>query len=846
MEKTGLYVVEKNNKKILMYNGKQITATAVRQFNTLGLIIDGNNLILEDEIIATSASAGSLSEHDGNIYFNEVVLSTKGYCINITSSDYNKLLNGELVTGYKRYSASDIYNVVADVDNAPEITYTIANGIITFSDNTTQKEQSNALYNNGGDDFTENTLDLEASVNNTTPPFISIRYFNPIVPIGGTIGIEYFVDTYNMASLKHGERSDTFTVILTTKDGRTVTKTSYAGFFDLETPAFSTEGETWFSIECIDSNNVGSVVQYFDILVRDEVTPNYYQMTEQDLTTYNIVPNNNDPQVAYANKVAISNLFAYAKNEGYNGIVMLKNTYYVDYHHTFGTQTYKKAKVDTSTKKITAIEDCTEQDVINSNVARSFKWSSSLNVGSSFAGSSDNMTRWEELRWIYVQNSNKYIYYVSNTSTSNYRNRNDNIIFPDNFTLDLNGSTIKAAPSTDVADGNVIMLNGNYDVHIINGNLEGNLDTYDWELSCIRLGSSRPAEWLNVETILDSRYCSIENVKIRYSVGYGSNIGGTPSNNRQALTYSAINSLDLGEDTVALTNNMVETQLIDLQPYKSDNHDITLGCGDANGYGGYYVGNKREVLYVFYQENNGSYEFVSAVKSKYYFTCKVPNDATHVKAICYGSMDNTVNPYPISMSMIKTMPCSVNILMDNVEYSDSATCAIAPTFVKGLCYNDCTFTNIAANKTYKITDILGDFEDGWQHLQNVAIHNCKVDKKAGHDELCIHFCNGFDFYNNEGIGIYMNNGGLEYGFVFDNKMPFYRPRINAGCRSPFVYYKGNILGSLEINYNGDVSSSKDKTPVDPVIYMEDTTITKFCGYADLKLRNSMNGDVWND
>ena len=836
---------------MLMYNGKQITATAIRPFNTLGLIIDGNNLVLEDEIIATSTSAGTLSEHNGNMYFNEVILSTKGRCINITSSDYNKLLNGELVAGYKSYSALDIYNIVVDIEDAPEITYTIANGVITFSDNTTQKEQSNVLYNNSSDDFTENTLDIEASINSTTPPFVSVRYFNPIVPVGGTIGIEYFVDTYNMASLKHGERSDIFTVILKTKDGREVKKTSYAGFFELETPAFSTEGETWFSIECIDSNNVGSVVQYFDILVRDAVIPNYYQMTEQDLTTYNIVPNNNDPQVAYANKAAISNLFAYAKGAGYDGIVMLKNTYYVDYHHTFGTQTYKKAQIDTSTKKITAIEDCTEQDVIDSGVRRTFKankFGSSgpfYGVGDSFASTNDDMTRWEAANWIHVVGNNKYIYYVYNTSSNNYMNPTDNVIFPDHFTLDLNGATIKAAPSTDVERGAVILLDHNIDVHIVNGTLEGNFDTYDWPLSCIRIGNNRPAEWLNVETMLECRYCSIRDVNIKYSVGYGSNISGRPGSYRESLTYTPISTITLNEDTITFDNDMVETQLIDLQEYKKNNHEIRLGGGTSNGWQGYNVGNKREVLFVFYKKVGSDYTFVSIVKSKYYFSCKVPDEATHVKVLCYGADSDFVNPNG-SMGINKNMPCSVNILMDNIHYSKSATCAIAPFFVKGLCYNNCYFTNIAANKTYKITDILGDFEDGWQHMQNVAMLNCKCDKKDGHDELCIHCCNGLDFSNNEGIMIYMNSGGLEYGFFFNNKMPSYKPIINKGCRNPFVYYKGNQIGELNVTYNGDVSTSKDKTPVDPVIYMEDTTITKFCGYADLKLRNSMNGDVWND
>jgi len=102
-----------------------------------------------------------------------------------------------------------------------------------------------------------------------------------------------------------------------------VRQTTHAGLFAIQTPAFTTQGQTWFSVECIDSDGVSSFTQYFDVLVRDAVTPNYYPMANADLSAYNIKINDDSVNAALNNKSALSNLFAAAKQNGYNGIVML-------------------------------------------------------------------------------------------------------------------------------------------------------------------------------------------------------------------------------------------------------------------------------------------------------------------------------------------------------------------------------------------------------------------------------------------------------------------------------------------------------------------------------------------
>lgn len=393
MVKGGLYFITKNGRHVLMYDGNEVGSFRAKK-NSNGLVAAGNSLKLYGVNVAGSSLANPYLRVDGeNAYFGETLLFSEGSCVNITAENYSSLLAGDAVPGYSMYSADTIYNIVDDVSQAPEITYSVSDGMLSFSTGVSVEVQQNLVYGNVNGVMDHNEEDPTATVdiipldgnNNpvgdmTTCPFVAVKYFDQVVSLGSSIRITYHVDTNDMARLSYDTVGTTFTVEIITSDtepdilagtAEPVRKTTYAGVFEVDTPVFNNAGQSWISIRCIDSNGVSSVTSYFDVLVKGDEVVNVYEMTEADINnpftdhlgnTYTIVPNDDTVQYpssdngntyapSYKNKAALSAFFVWKKHQGYNKVILYNNPddnngqgtiYWVDLHpgNGFGTQTY--------------------------------------------------------------------------------------------------------------------------------------------------------------------------------------------------------------------------------------------------------------------------------------------------------------------------------------------------------------------------------------------------------------------------------------------------------------------------------------------------------------------------
>lgn len=751
----GIHVKESDGKCSLMFNGQLITA--FRSFkNRFGLVVDGSKLILQGIDVAYSAQTNPLIRQVGDaVFFGEVPLLSNGKCINITKEDYSKLCAGEAVPGYVRYNQFDIYNIVSDVSAASTVTYTVSNGIVTFSDDSTSEMSNDMLYNNSEGVLTHNNESASATVENTDTPFLCLRYFNPIIPIGGKVSFTYHVDTIDMAKTNYGTLDRTFTLVVETKGGTTAKKTTYAGVFDFSTPAFLSAGETWFSVRCIDSRGVSSPVQYYDILVRDEVSFNTYTMTESDLEefthdgeTYRIVPDNSSVSVALANKAALSAFFAKVKTSGYNKVVMLNRTYWVDYHDA-------------------------EMNTVNGG---------------------------------------------------------DAIIFPDEFTVDLNGATIAVTQCNDLKSGNVVVFNKNFDTHIVNGFVKGNYDGFDFAATSANV-SGTPGEKLNVISCIESRYCSFERLDVSNAVGYDANFSGvyTSSFLTPSFSVGGINP-STGEVDVTKTN-MVVSNLMTINEHYLSLGEVALG---KFGVAGYWAGDKRDYFMSFY---NAEDVHISTIKSKMYYSVKIPTGATKIRVSGYG----TTSQWEVKAGngpFVMLHERSKNIVVRDCNWHNTRTCAISAQHVKGMLYDNCTFRDIGEETgTYQVTRLLGDFEDGWQWMCDVCFSNCTCVKGSGSDTFKVMYCSNFEFNGNSAISLWFENGGVESGFVDSNTIP--SANIGRGYRSyhPNILFSRNNIGILAVNDEGNV--------VEPLT-MVNTVITNRCNYSKLHLRDSINGNEYVD
>ncbi len=90
------------------------------------------------------------------------------------------------------------------------------------------------------------------------------------------------------------------------------------------------------------------------------------------------------------------------------------------------------------------------------------------------------------------------------------------LLVPSRLTLDLGGGKLKINASSAL-DGTPIQLFRVEDAHIVNGTLEGQYFEYDYE-NC---GAQNPEHVELVNMFGDVRYCSFENLDVRYAVGAG-------------------------------------------------------------------------------------------------------------------------------------------------------------------------------------------------------------------------------------------------------------------------------------------------------------------------------------
>ena len=99
----------------------------------------------------------------------------------------------------------------------------------------------------------------------------------------------------------------------------------------------------------------------------------------------------------------------------------------------------------------------------------------------------------------------------------------ETVEIPADFTVDLNGSKLKLNLSK-LLEGLPVAMTDVTDSHLVNGAFEGNYFEYDYE-GC---GKSNP-EGVKFFKMRGCRWCSVEDVKIAYTVGSGTTYGWSPN-----------------------------------------------------------------------------------------------------------------------------------------------------------------------------------------------------------------------------------------------------------------------------------------------------------------------------
>lgn len=517
----------------LMLNGTQVGISS-EEGDGFGARVVGDSLVIGGEVVAKSASQDAAVTADGQ--FGEVDLLGHHKCINITLADYNNLLNGGIVTGYKAHDPDAVYNIVDNVATAPTV---YCDSPIDLTD---------PLYNNQPVCALPAHQATQATFTNMSAPHISVHGYKFEITPGERLEVTYMVDTRTGDFINRLTRGETFTTTIKDAYGNVLyDNTTYAGVFKVKLAPFrhnnvNTTGQTWFSVECVDSRGVGSIVLYYDILIRDAVVEKLYQMTVADLATYGITTNDdgNTTLNGYKNKVGFTNLFAAVKSSAnnYTGIKLYNPTgdytYYIDYHknhsstpgqYDFGAQTYKIYHIVSH-----AIVAADEQTITQGGTitigsdeytvdTTPFEWVKKdgahlHRIGGTGSNKNKIRVRWKDdvygsldpatqqyagdglvadgemgnglhvfntisgntksIQALKGELADGYYYVVIDSRGSDFTG--DTMVIPSNFTLDMNEATFKGVKCVDLKDFCIIKLVGNEDTHVKNGTLAGIFD----------------------------------------------------------------------------------------------------------------------------------------------------------------------------------------------------------------------------------------------------------------------------------------------------------------------------------------------------------------------------------
>lgn len=314
------------------------------------------------------------------------------------------------------------------------------------------------------------------------------------------------------------------------------------------------------------------------------------------------------------------------------------------------------------------------------------------------------------------------------------------IFIPTNFTLDLNGSTIKLHPYDDRTFGEVgsiysfmVKMVNCIDSHLINGTLEG--DYFERKEMQVNIGTEEAPKYkdgisgANGEhnsclVICGGKYNTVENVNISKITGYNlmcEKIPGTKNLDGIVICQGWGDYAGLWEDNVTIVDGVAQEYMsvttekqrctspyIDLTKVLSFNY-LCIGKWLSN----FPSGRFWDVELNFYDENKNFVEYFKVEQSREF---KLPNGVRYLRATINGTAESVGSAFYLSPEYQPKYN-----KFKGLDFIDNRTC-LAPNRHKGLLIDGCKFIRSGQS----ITPLAIDAEDGGNTIQNLYIQNCEI------------------------------------------------------------------------------------------------------------------------
>lgn len=546
----------------------------------------------------------------------------------------------------------------------------------------------------------------EIDMNKT--PYISTYYIKPIVEPTEEVTIDYYISDWygeNIIS-KNFEHTFKVTVRIDGKDD-IIIENLKAGDHSVSLGSFpNLDGqEQKFSILCTDEfgRNSHELFNYF--LVRNPITINEYVMTTDDLTKYNI-KNNDDREIF---KLVTGDVSSLKGTEKENKILELLTT----------------ALENTSIpegKYLVAAFDENNDGIADINYRRhAVKYHESYNKD---VVKIESQTNREGLQKLFDDKAAEG-YNKIKLLKGVYRVDEKRIYIPTKFTLDMNGATFKMNSFTG-SSALILDLNETYDSHVINGTIEGDYFTHDYE------NSEKNSEWVNgISISSSSKYSSFENIILKNITGYGSGNGLGVNRNGDWYTMGNTQNLNFENGDIDRNNgNLIEsnkrvrsTDFKDVSSYSSGYFTVSLLLG--------YQGNPCSTwifIAYFYDENKS---FIKATDGYQYRRTAIPENSKYVKIVL-------LDPHPASDLCINFFKFPVHCSFINVKHDNCRCVGMAQAAMNNMLVENCEFVRCGQN----LAKCAYDAEDGWDMMQDITFRRLDFHDNPFNDWLT---CAGHNF-----------------------------------------------------------------------------------------------------
>lgn len=536
-------------------------------------------------------------------------------------------------------------------------------------------------------------------------PYISTYYIKPIVDINEDVKINFYITDFYHKEYLNDNFDEKFSVLIkiSGKDDIVLNDLT-AGDHEINIGSFSEVGEKKFSLLCTDSYGRNSHELFNFFLVKEQDVINEYIMTNDDLITYNITNTDNYEEKQYIKVDSLTDSVIGTQIEQVANSTVVPSNKYMCFIGTTKTDLNGNAIMQTEPAKfwlntIVKYADDYDKDAV-------LQQSINTRVGLQKLLDDKKQEGYNKVKLL----------------PGTYRiDHQQSIYIPDKFTLDMNHATLKLNQFTG-ASCLMLQINFAFDSHVINGTIEGDYFSHDYENS-----PNNSESVLGIGINGGSKYCSFENMIIKDITGYGT-VNGIANNRDNSIGYTYLHPISIDSefelgDIDRTTGEFVSSS----QRTTSDFIDI---CDHAEfGYLsiGKYLGEQGNecktwnIICHFYDSNK---DFIKSIDGYLYRRIEVPNNARFIKV----TILSTVKPTSLS---IQYFAVPTHCSFKNIIHNNCRCIGMAPSAMNNMLIDSCEWTLCGQSGT----SCAFNAEYGWDQMQDCTFKSLRFYKNNLNDFL---------------------------------------------------------------------------------------------------------------